>query len=441
MDPISFDAVARVAREAISADTFVALLSKDTSRGEPPADQGSLRVLKVTQSYYPFLYSGGPAVKVRAIARGLTSRGHHVTVLTTDFGVQKVAAPGELTRSPWGWQSGRDGVESFYLKPRARYRALTWNPGVFGFCRERLPSFDVVHIYGMYDLIAPPLARACCRLGIPYVVEPMGMFRPIVRNIALKRLYLRLLGHGMARGAQRIVATAPQEQQELIEEGVPAEKIVVRRNGIEPPERLPARGAFREKWRISPDALLVLYLGRLVTKKSPELLIEAFAHWKAGSASGGAAILVLAGPDPADGYRQQLEALAGRLGLGSQVLFTGPLYDDAKWSAFRDADLFVLPSQNENFGNTAAEAVACETPVVVTDRCGVAPFIDGRAGMVIPHDREALAAAFERILDDASFHRQLQSGCAQVARELSWSEPLAETELLYRSLLQESRRH
>jgi glycosyltransferase involved in cell wall biosynthesis len=396
--------------------------------------------LKVTQSYYPFLDCGGPAVKVRAIARGLTLRGHQVTVLTTDFGVQDLAGHEELVRSPWGWQSSHDDVETFYLRPRARYRALTWNPAVFRFCRARLASFDVVHIYGLYDLLAPPVARACRALGIPYVVEPMGMYRPIVRNIPLKRLYLGLFGNTVVRGAQRIVATSSQEREELVEEGLAGDKVVVRRNGIEPPARLPLRGSFRNQWRIPEDARLVLYLGRLVTKKSPELLLEAFARWQARSAYGRAAILVLAGPDPADGYLQQLQVQAAQLGLSAQVLFTGPLYDDAKWSAFVDADVFVLPSQNENFGNTAAEAVACGTPVVVTDRCGVAPLVEGRAGLVVPHDCEALAAAFGRVLEDAALRKRLQDGCAQVAGELGWSEPLAETEMLYTAVIRGNRR-
>ena len=89
-----------------------------------------------------------------------------------------------------------------------------------------------------------------------------------------------------------------------------------------------------------------------------------------------------------------LRTIANQVGAKVRVLFVGPLYDDAKWSAYRDADLFVLPSQNENFGNTAAEAAARGTPVIVTDQCGIAPFI-GDAGLVIRHDpgelRDALA--------------------------------------------------
>jgi glycosyltransferase involved in cell wall biosynthesis len=118
-------------------------------------------------------------------------------------------------------------------------------------------------------------------------------------------------------------------------------------------------------------------------------------------------------------------------------LFTGPLYGDAKWAAYRDADLFVLPSQNENFGNTAAEAVACGTPVLVTDRCGIAPIVDRRAGLVVPHDCAALEAGMEQILDDPAMAARLRAGCKEVTRSLGWAEPLAEMESLYRGLISE----
>ena len=173
-----------------------------------------------------------------------------------------------------------------------------------------------------------------------------------------------------------------------------------------------------------------------MSKKSPDLLLESFARYQLRAAQ--PSVLVLAGPDEGDGYRQRLESRARQLGLGSQVLFTGALYDQAKWSAYRDADLFVLPSQNENFGNTAAEAVACGTPVLLTDRCGVASLIDKRAGLVVPHDRSALTAGLEKLLNDSVFLRQLQSGCAETARQFGWAEPLDETETLYATLVGEA---
>ena len=399
-----------------------------------------MRILKVTQSYYPFLDKGGPTVKVRALARGMAAAGHQVTVLSADQGfdaaTQKIV---NAIPSRWGFEAHEDGVQCVYLRTRARYRALTWNPGIAAFCRERLASFDLIHVYGLYDFLGPQIARACRRLSRPYVVEPMGMFQPIVRNIRMKRVYHFAIGGAMLRGAARLIATAERERQELLVGGIPDGKIVVRRNGIDVPAELPPAGSFRSQWAISSNLKLVLFLGRLVSKKSPEMMLEAFARWQRRSNGSRPSLLVLAGPDEGDGYRQNLEAFAAKIGLVGGVLFTGPLYGEAKWAAYRDADLFVLPSQNENFGNTAAEAVACGTPVLVTDTCGIAPILDRRAGLVVSHDCDALEAGLEQILGDPAFAARLRAGCGEVARSLGWAEPLAEMESLYKILLSERR--
>lgn len=406
-----------------------------------PADPGAdgaashLRVLMVTQSYYPFLERGGSAATVHALAQGLAQRGHSVTVLTSDLGIstQPMLVPA-VAKTTEGWRYGQDGVETIYLSSRGSYRALTWNPGIFAFCANRLSSFDIVHISGTYDLLGPAVARACRRAGVPYVFEPMGMFRPIVRNVVLKSVYRQLFGESVVRGATQLVATSLHEQRELIEEGVAAEKITIRRNGIDLPALSPASGAFRLEWKIPQDAFLVLFLGRIVPKKSPELLLESFAGWRRSSVAALPSFLVFAGPSESKSYARRLQAQAKRLGLGESVLFTGAVYGDAKWSALMDADIFVLPSQNENFGNAAAEAIACGTPVVVTDRCGIAPLVEGRAGLVVPHKCEALVAALDQ-LSHPELRTRMKLGCEEVARGLGWEQPLAETEALYAQLL------
>ena len=146
-------------------------------------------------------------------------------------------------------------------------------------------------------------------------------------------------------------------------------------------------------------------------------------------------MLVMAGADEGDGYRRELESLSARLNLSGRVLFTGPLYDEAKWAAYHDADVFVLPSQHENFGNAVGEAVACGTPVIVTDRCGIAPLVDQRAGLVVPHNLKAVQDSLSRVLGDAALRGRLREGCAEVARGLSWEEPIAQMEALYAELL------
>jgi len=129
-----------------------------------------------------------------------------------------------------------------------------------------------------------------------------------------------------------------------------------------------------------------------------------------------------------------LRKKANELGLNEAVRFMGPLYDDAKWQAYRDADVFVLPSQNENFGNTAAEAATCGTPVIVTDVCGVASFVN-RAGRIVSHSREDLAKALTELLGDPDLRHHYAEGCAEMARSLSWNAPVAEAEQLYETCL------
>ena len=392
-----------------------------------------MRILNVTETYAPFLEFGGPPVKVKALSEGLTQRGHQVTVLTADWGLESRLSSDtkkiEADRSPFGWQVEENSVQAIYLPTWFRYRALTWNPAAGRYCRARLRDFDIVHIFGLYDFLGPAVASRCRDFRISYVVEPIGMFVPIVRSILLKRIYHTLWGHRLLQNAAVVIATSDQEVEELVSGGVSRDKIQLRRNGVEVPSAWPARGAFRRAHNISPDAKLVLFLGRLSSKKSPDLLLEAFAklshRWKAAPLR-----LVFAGPDEG-GIQAGLENMAAELGISSQVQFAGALFGEAKWAAYQDADVFVLPSQNENFGNTAAEAVAAGTPVIVTEQCGIAPLLANEAGLVVRHDASSIAAALIRFCEEPDLHSRLAEGCKIVTGRLGWDEPVRQMESLY----------
>jgi glycosyltransferase involved in cell wall biosynthesis len=396
-----------------------------------------MRILNVTQTYAPFLEFGGPPVKVRALSEAMARLGHEVTVLTADWGLESrfagSEAPQGTSRSPFGWRREENGVTSIYLPTWFHVRALSWNPAVKRFLRARLQNFDVVHIFGLYDFLGPAAAEACLRRKTPYVLEPIGMFLPIVRNIWLKRMYHATLGKAMIAGARFLIATSPQEGDELASAGIAREKILLRRNGVEVPASLPERGKFRPAHGIPQDAKLVLFLGRLSAKKSPDLLLEAFAMLPAPLAND-TVRLVFAGPDDG-GMQAKLSQMAERLGIASRVIFCGPLFDATKWEAYRDADVFVLPSQNENFGNTAAEAAAAGTPVIVTQGCGVAPLLADVAGLVVPHDSAAISRSIARLLTEPDLHAQLTAGCKRARAQLGWEEPAREMESLYRQLV------
>lgn len=397
-----------------------------------------MRILKTVQAYYPFQEKGGPVVKVRAIALGLAHRGHEVTVLTADFGFEPSSAPAmEAKTCRWGWCAREQGVETIFLRTRGHYRALTLNPSVIKYSSASVAKYDVVHVYGLYDLLGPAVTYFCRRHHIPYVVEPMGMFRPIVRNLQLKKLYHAMFGNRILCGAHLVIATSEQEKQELIAGGIGSARIIVRRNGISAPASLPPPGGFREKWAIPPHAKMILFLGRLDPKKSPDLLLDAYSLWRRETHHAVDSVLVFAGPAEDSGYSSRLKSLAAASGIGASVLFTGPLYDDAKWAAYQDADVFVLPSQNENFGNSAAEAMVCGTPVIVTDQCGIAPIVDGRAGLVVRHDARAVSGVLGILLANPGLAAQFRDACPGVVRGLSWEQPLSEMEAVYRDAVSE----
>ena len=394
-----------------------------------------MRILNVTQSYEPFFEFGGPPAKVPALSEGLAKFGHEVTVLTADWGLDKRlgnepgAEPAE--DSPFGRRRRKSGVTAIYLANWLHFRAMSWNPALPRYLRARLGSFDIVHIFGLYDILGARVAVACRLQGIPYVVEPMGMFLPIVRNIKMKRLYHRLWGRRMLADANVVIATADQERSELISGGIPAEKIVLRRNGVDGPALLPSYGTFRDSLQIPGDVKLILFLGRLSLKKSPELLLEAFAklipleHRTSDSPH-----LVFVGPDES-GMLEMLKEMSVKLLLTDRVHFVGPISGQAKWAAYRDADIFALPSQNENFGNSAAEAIAAETPVIVTEQCGIAPLVAGTAGLVAKHDVVSLCGALRLLLQDEELYRTLKEGCRTTMRRLGWSEPLEQMNTLF----------
>ncbi len=367
--------------------------------------------------------------------RGLPSVGNEVTVLTPDWGLETRMSAAEASgadRGPFGWKRVENGVTAIYLPTWLRYRSVSWNPAVKRFCRARLQNFDLAHIYGLYDFLGPAVAAACVMRKIPYVLEPIGMFVPIVRSLRLKRIYHTFFGRRLFEEASAIVATSEQEVEELVSGGVAREKIALRRNGVEVPASWPQRGTFRKGLGITDGAKVILFLGRLSAKKSPELLLESFASLlKEGGEN--KLHLVFSGPDDS-GMKARLAQMAEQSGVAQRVHFTGAIFGKEKWAAYRDADVFVLPSQNENFGNTAAEAMAAGTPVVVTEQCGIAPILADVAGLVVPHDTGALARAIRAVLNDSELRSRLVAGCSTVTARLGWEEPVREMEALYNRL-------
>ena len=101
---------------------------------------------------------------------------------------------------------------------------------------------------------------------------------------------------------------------------------------------------------------------------------------------------------------------------------------------YPQADVFVLASAGESFGMVAAEAAAAGTPVIVSDRCGIAGFFEDGEALVVPYEREAVVDAIRRVLSDGALREQLARGGPAAARRMSWDTVADVQERIYRDV-------
>jgi len=124
----------------------------------------------------------------------------------------------------------------------------------------------------------------------------------------------------------------------------------------------------------------LLFLSRVHPKKGVDLLIKAFAQT---SNSQPDLQLVIAGPDQV-GLLPELHQLAEKLGISDKITWTGMLKGDMKWGAYLDAEAFILPSHQENFGIVVAEALSCSLPVLISNKVNIwQEIVEDNAGLVV----------------------------------------------------------
>jgi glycosyltransferase involved in cell wall biosynthesis len=249
--------------------------------------------------------------------------------------------------------------------------------------------------------------------------------------LRLKNLYHKLFTNRMARSASSLIATSQAEADELKNIIAPRQPII-RRNGLDLTafENLPSGAAFRARFGLGEQSV-VLFIGRISEIKNLEQLVESFQQAKLEQT-----VLILVGPMLEPEYAEKLRRLIEKLNMAEQVLLTGPLYADDKLSALAAAELFVLPSLNESYGNAAAEAVAAGVPVLLTTDCGIAPRIHERAGLAVVRTTESLSEGLRLMLLDETKRAALTARRREVLRELSWEEPVEQLVSIYGELIE-----
>jgi glycosyltransferase involved in cell wall biosynthesis len=381
-----------------------------------------LRILLASPAYWPARAFGGPVVAARELVGRLVARGHSVEVVTTTL-VDLHTRPS--FRSSVG---SVDGATVYYIGTPLHYRWMGITP-TLPLELRRLPRPDVVHVFGFRDPVTT-LAAAWCRLrGIPYVFEPLGMFEPRLRKVRLKSALDASLYRGVMGGASVVVTASDRERDLVVACGVAPARVRVRGNGFpEPVDRTtPLSGNLRSELGVDGDARIVLYVGRIAAGKGIEHLLAVARELPD-------AHVVLAGPDDRHGTTALIHAAQSAGATAGRVHMLPPS-ETPPTDLYRQADVFVLASEGESFGLVAAEAAAAGTPVVVSDRCGVATFFGDGEALVVPATESAVIAAVRSVLDDAGLSQRLSRGGVEAARRTSWDRVTDIQEALYREAI------
>lgn len=326
----------------------------------------------VLGKYYP-PYCGGIETLTRNWCEGFVKLGGQVDCVVSND------APRTTRERP-------EGVD---LKRCAQFGTLLSTPISPGYLLAARRPADVIQLH-----FPNPLADVAMFLGARRTPLVVTYHSDIVRQAMAMAFYRPLLTWLLRRADRIVVATPPQLENsealspyrtkcEVIPFGLDLKRFWT------PPEPMPE--VVEVARRQANGRPVLLNIGRLVGYKGQRYLIEALRRLDA--------IVWLVGTGP---LREELEALAGSLGVQTKVKFWGEVPDELLPALLHASDVFVLSSitPNEAFGLVQVEAMAAGKPVISCRLNSGVPYVnqDGKTGFVVPPaDSEALAKAVENL--------------------------------------------
>jgi glycosyltransferase involved in cell wall biosynthesis len=299
---------------------------------------------------------------------------------------------------------------------------------------QEIGEFDLVHLHSVFLWPTWAAARAAQKFRVPYLVSPRGMLvRKLVeqRSRLVKSAWIRLIERENLENAAAIHVTS---QLEAVELGAFAWRrlppIAAIPNGVDEIDHRAGEEVSPDVKQLAAGRPLVLFLGRISWKKGLDCLLRALALTKSGN-------LAVVGPDD-EKLVPRLTQLARDLQITDRVRFLSRSVLDAdKQHLYASAQVFVLPSYSENFGNTVLEAMQWGVPVVVTPEVGAAEIVrQSCGGIVASREPAALATAIVRLIEHPQLARSMgDAGARHVKENYGWSRVAARMENLYADVI------
>jgi glycosyltransferase involved in cell wall biosynthesis len=376
-----------------------------------------MRVALVGDEYYPDI--GGVAHYAFELSLQLVKLGIEAVVITH-------AHPGQPEEEEIAGVKIKR-VKGLVLKDP--HRAVS--PLIFRHCHRYIldGKFDIVHGLDIYSTMAQMVIRFAHKHRIPCVITcHTAMGSPF--SIFLQRS----MGLTPSK-ADRLIAVSRASARFSRSLGFPEKRITVVQHGVDLSCFNGEIDAFamRQELGIGDEPLVVTAV-RLIKRKSPDLLISAFARVLKVVPD---AKLVIAGSGrEEDNLSRQIKDLT----IINSVFMVGKLSKEKIAQLMAAADVFVLPSKGESFGLSLLEASAAGVPVVCSNAGGVPEiFQDGfNALLYPPGDDNAMAKAIICLIQDKELAKKISANSVETASKFTWEMTAERTLQVYEEVLQEN---
>jgi glycosyltransferase involved in cell wall biosynthesis len=365
-----------------------------------------MRVLHVLPSIAPSY--GGPSTALIGLSNALSARGVYTETVTTDLGME------EGRNLNYGGLSEFRGVKVRFfprMLPARLPRDFALSPKLGGWLKAHIRDFDIVNIHGLFNYPNSVAASIAYKAGVPYVIRPCGMLDPwCLKQSRFKKVaYLKLFGYRHLRNAAAFSFTTSEEEKL-------AYKVARQPPGVVIPLGVTTTEDTREQddLLLPRDKKVILFLSRLDKKKGIDLLISSVARLKDIRND---FLCVVAGGGNAE-YEARIKAEVKVKELDDVVWFSGFVEGERKRQLLKAASCFALPSYQENFGLSVAEAMAAGCPVVISDQVNIHKDIsESNAGRVVRCDVDELCSALDEVLSDEAMQRTMGLNGQRLVRE------------------------
>lgn len=354
---------------------------------------------------------GGVEVVVTELARRMAALGHEVTCY------DRSGADVMTGDAADGRERTVDGVRVVPVRTIDRKGLAALSSSYFATLAAIKDRPDVIHYHAEGPCVPLPLAK---RAGIRTVATIHGLDWQRAKWGRLASTYIKMGEKAAATKADGLIALS-EGVRRYFKETYGREAVFIP-NGVDAKEALPA-SVIKEKWNLEKDSYL-LYLGRLVPEKRPELLIEAFRVLETNKR-----LVIAGGSSDTLAYEKELRAAAQG---DNRIVFTGFVNGEPLAELYSNCYAYVLPSDVEGMPMSLLEAMAYGCCCVTSDISECADVLAGNGVTFEKGSADSLRAALRGLLADAGRAGALGAAAkAHVEKTYNWDSVVGRTLAVY----------